>query len=354
MSKPGTIVDVQGGSSQQPAVSDIDSAADALLARWKKPAAAKQPTEPVREGKPARVEEETSQHAAEETETQHEETQDEPGHEAEDHVEGDEGTEATESEQAETALAADDHEVEIAVDGETRRVPVKDLKRLFGQEAALTRKSQEVADARKQAETVGARYNTGLTKMLERAEARWKPYAEIDFLVAQQNLQPEEFRQLRAAAADAFKDVQFFKQELDGHTQELTKEHQTKFNTAAQECIQVLTDPEKGIKGWDQKMYNDLREFSAKNGFSEQLFNTVTNPAVFKIMHMAHQYAQAQTVATTKLAKAPKNVVGKTKTNGTGTTPKSIQSRQAMEKLRTSGSTDDAADAFMARWGVRD
>ena len=42
--------------------------------------------------------------------------------------------------------------IDILVDGETQQASIKDLKRLYGQEASLTRKSQEVAAQRKEAE----------------------------------------------------------------------------------------------------------------------------------------------------------------------------------------------------------
>lgn len=63
-----------------------------------------------------------------------------------------EDSEDEEADPASTKEAKDDHLVTVTVDGETKTVPVKDLKRLFGQEAALTRKSQEVAAARKATE----------------------------------------------------------------------------------------------------------------------------------------------------------------------------------------------------------
>src|SRR5262245_54818629 len=59
--------------------------------------------------------------------------------------------------------------VKITVDDEEHEVPVKDLKRLFGQEKSLTQKSQQVAERRKQVDADGARYLAQTQVLLERA-----------------------------------------------------------------------------------------------------------------------------------------------------------------------------------------
>ena len=67
----------------------------------------------------------------------------------------------TEVELSEDAL------VEVQVDGETQQVSLKSLKRLHGQEASLTRKSQDVAARRKEAEEALAKADISYRKLLE-------------------------------------------------------------------------------------------------------------------------------------------------------------------------------------------
>lgn len=330
---------------------DIDSAAEALLKRWNVAADKKQPSTPARKEPAERAQEETEEHEAE-SGTEHEESEGEEGHEAEDRTEGEDDESGEEGEKAETKLASDDHEVEVTVEGETRRVPIKDLKRLFGQEASLTRKSQEVAQQRKAADELHGRHVTALTTLVKRAEDKWAPYSKIDFLVAQQNLSKEEFAQLRRDAQAAYTDVQYFKEELGKSTEEAQKTQHANLAEAARECVKVLEDPDKGIKGFGPKMYDEIRTFGIDQGIPEQMMNTIVNPAAIKIMHMAMQYAKAQKVGVKKVATAPKNVA-KTKTTDGGAKPAQVSQRKAMDKLRSSGEIDDAAEAFLSRWNVK-
>ena len=53
-----------------------------------------------------------------------------------------------------------------------QQVSLKSLKRLHGQEASLTRKSQEVAARRKEAEEALSKADISYRKLLERAESR--------------------------------------------------------------------------------------------------------------------------------------------------------------------------------------
>ena len=53
-----------------------------------------------------------------------------------------------EDEEAEV-ITDDEHLVEVLVDGEVKKASVRDLKRLYGQEASLTKKSQQTAKQRK-------------------------------------------------------------------------------------------------------------------------------------------------------------------------------------------------------------
>jgi hypothetical protein len=330
----------------------IDDAAELFLKRM-----TPDPAKPASKGS----EEEHAPKRSDETESDdgEETTDEESGDENEnDHAdedtsdEGDE-TEDEDGEQPERKLASDDNEVEIAIGDETKRVSVKDLKRLYGQEASLTRKSQEVADQRKQAETVTTLHATALQRMHQRASERWEPFKGIDFMQAMQRMTPDEFSQLRAAAKSAYDDVQFFDQELKQHTQAVQQEQGQKWAQSAQECVKVLVDPEKGIKGWNQKMYEDLRSFADENGLAPEYYNRLTDPSAFKLIRMAQQYAKAQKVGVKKVAQAPKNLA-RTKNTRTQVSQTEANQQKALRKLRSSGDVEDAADVFLQRWNAAD
>ena len=80
-----------------------------------------------------------------------------------------------EEETAEAKPLDDEQKVEVLVDGETKSVSVRSLKRLYGQEASLTRKSQEVSQAKKDAQEQIERTHVTLQKMLEKHKRHTNP-----------------------------------------------------------------------------------------------------------------------------------------------------------------------------------
>jgi hypothetical protein len=92
--------------------------------------------------------------------------------------------------------------VKVVVDDNEHEVPVKDLQRLFGQEAALTRKSQETAEVRKAADAEQAKAVAVLDVMLKNAKAAAAPFEQIDFLALSRdpNVSNEELAYIREQA----------------------------------------------------------------------------------------------------------------------------------------------------------
>src|SRR5262249_47659052 len=117
-------------------LSGIDSAADAFLASFKLPADAEnQPSDEETRKKPSEEQPEPEQ-TEEGSDASPEQTE--------------EGAEEGETEKApKRKYAEEDAYAKVKVGDQELEVSVKDLKRLHGQEAALTRRSQEVAAERK-------------------------------------------------------------------------------------------------------------------------------------------------------------------------------------------------------------
>ena len=112
-------------------------AESAFLEKWKEDA--EKPSKPSKGAKEDEEDETPPDSSDDDTEELYEEDDSE---DAEDQSDDD----------ADETIAGDTAKVKVTVDGEEKTVSVKDLKRLFGQEASLTRKSQEVAAKRKEAE----------------------------------------------------------------------------------------------------------------------------------------------------------------------------------------------------------
>lgn len=247
----------------------------------------------------------------------------------------------------------DEAVVKIKVGDEELQASIKDLKRLYGQEAALTKKSQEIALKRKEAEDQGAKHLVGLQKLYERAMDRYKPYAEVDMLVASKSLSNEEFAALRSEASRAYEDVQFLQAELDGFVQGLEGQRQQMIREQAKAAIEVLKDPENGIPQWSQETYDDIRNYAIRNGMPKDIVNQIVDPVIIKTLWKAMKYDNGKSVATVKKAKAPKKVL-KSKSSSETQRFTKTDGQKAISKLRSSGSRDDAANAFLSRWGVAD
>jgi hypothetical protein len=276
-----------------------------------------------------------------------------------------EDTEETEGEAEETEATekkyADDEGtyVKVKVGEEEHEVAVKDLKRLFGQEASLTKKSQEVAERSKAAEQAQAKSLAALDVMVKRAQEAANPYRNVNWaaLMKDPAVSAEDVGALQEAAKAAFENETFLTAQLDGFMQEIQAQQTTARAEAAQACIKALTDETSPtyIKGWDQKLYSDMRTFAVSMGANQQMVDGLTDPSAFKLIHMAMQFHKGtQKVVTQKVNKAPKKIV---KSSTVSTPPSQDTNRavgraQAVAKLKKSGGSMDAAqDAFMTLFG---
>jgi hypothetical protein len=327
----------------------IEDATDALLKKWSDPD--EDANEPSDESEPDK-DNETEQDVEDE-----EDSTDEDAEELSEEDDEDENSETDEDEEADEKPKSkkqltDTEIVKVKVAGEELEVPVEKLKRLYGQEAALTQKSQAVAAKAKEAEELGARYVTALEQMMRRAQERAEPFAKIDWLVAAKNLSEDELVALRNEASRHIDDVKFYEQELNQFMGQVQQQRHQQLQAQARECVEVL---KKEIPGWNQKVYDDIRGFAIDTGLAPEVVNNLVDPAAFKMLHMAMLYKKGQTASTKKVVKAPKKIV---KTTVSAETTKQIiknkNTDNATNRLQKSGSIDDATEAFLARWQAED
>ena len=305
----------------------LDEAEDAILARWEDPQdeASESETEAALE-----IEEETT----DQTEFDEEDTYEEVDLEEEtDPEETDDDQEEDDDEAVEAEVLADDAEVEITVDGETHRASVADLKRLYGQEASLTRKSQAVSQQRKQAEDAMQRSDALLQAMLSRAEERFKPYSEVDMLLASKTMDAEDFAALRKEAQSASEDVRFLREEADSYYGELRKQHEAAQKQAATEAVKVLQD---AIPDWSNETYSDIRSYAVAQGLPEEQVNVIVDPAVIQIINKARLFDQGKRVATVKKKAATQKKVLRSKKSP----PKCHSPSQGGHRQATCGSAE--------------
>jgi hypothetical protein len=260
---------------------------------------------------------------------------------------------------------SDDILFKIKVGDEEHEVPAKDLKRLYGQEAALTKKSQEVATLRQQAEARATEHVTALQAMHARAQERSAPYKQIDWMAVSKdpNISAEEASALRTEAQRAFEEEAFYGEGLQGVIKQLKATEDANRIEAAKACVKALSTPGTDdkpnpthIEGWNDTVYNDIRQFGIKLGIPAETVNTLTDPAALKIMHMALQFSKGaskvQTIKTNKVNKTPKKIV-KTSNAPVTRDQRATTDRKATVRAMRQGKAS-AADAFFASFGNDD
>lgn len=316
-----------------------DDAAAAFLSKWSEedPETASEapeedePTETAEE-QPEDTEAEDPGETEEESEEDHQE-------------ESAEDDDEEESEEPKKGLE-DEAIVKIKVGDDELDVSVKDLKRLYGQEAALTRKSQEVAAKRKEAEAAAMKASATLDKMYQKAAAKWEPYAKIDYLVAQKQLDTEAFAALRAEAQAAYEDFRFISEEADSFVKETQAQQQQQLQEAAKEAVKVLRD---AIPDWSPKLYDQIREYAIGTGMDAEVVNNLVDPVAIQLLHKARLFDESKKIVTKKKVVQQKTVLKPTVTTS-GKDVRSDGPAKSRAKLQASGSVDDAANLFLSRW----
>ena len=340
--------------NSEPQALDVDDAADAILGRW-------DDGETLSE---VEVEDATSEDLAE-TEVDEDEIDDEEDDQDELELEDPDEDETTDEdveedededdeEDDEPLAASDDQIVDIAVNGESKQVSVKDLKRLYGQEASLTKKSQDLATQRKQSEEQLAQTQMSYQKLLERAEARYKPYADIDMLVASREMDAETFSQLRQDAKQAEDDLKFLQEESGQLVSQAQQQHQQATREAAADCVKVLQEQ---LPDWGNELYSDIRDYAVKSGLPKDQVDQYTDPQVIMLINKARLYDQSKQSANSKKAKAKlkksksgKKVLSSKKAPPSKKTIQKANQQKQMDMLSGAKDLDDIADALMSRW----
>ncbi len=325
-----------------------DDAAAAFLSKWSD-------EDPENQASEAPEEDDTSEpdDAVQEEDTEADEAVEDEEESEEDHQEDSEESaeEDDEEESKEPKKVLDDEAlVKIKVGDEELDVSVKDLKRLYGQEAALTRKSQEVAAKRKEAEVAAMKASATLEKMYQKAAAKWEPYSKIDYLVAQKQLDADAFAALRAEAQAAYEDFRFISEEADAFVKQTQAQQQQQLQEAAKEAVKVLRE---AIPDWSPKLYDQIREYAISTGMDAEVVNNLVDPVAIQLLHKARLFDESKKIVTKKKVVQQKKVLKPTVTTSVKDVKGNAPAKQKA-KLQASGSVDDAADLFLSRWASAD
>ena len=342
--------------SNEAADLNVDDAAEAILGNWEDPEEVSEENQEATEETTAETEVDESVETEDDTEEYESEEDDEDPVNEEDETEEDEdqdedseeSVEEEDEQQEEELVLEDDTLVEISVDGEVKQASVKDLKRLYGQEASLTRKSQEVASQRKEAEESLQKADASLQAMLHRAQERFKPYQDVDMLVASKQMSAEDFTALRAESKQAEDDYKFLTEEADNFYGYVQERQKTAKAEEAKECLQVL---QREVPDWNNGLYNDIRQYAISQGLPEESVNQYADPNVIMLLNKARMFDQTKKVATVKKAKAAKKVLRSKKAPPTKAAVKKREQQKKIEAMQANGNDLDViADALMSNW----
>jgi hypothetical protein len=332
----------------------VDDAAEAILARWEKQDADESKLSKPNETEATSDIEETDNveeldeidETEEENETEIDREEDDTEKDDQDAYE-DEGDD--EVDDSETSIVPDDAEVEVVINGKSETVSVAALKRLYGQEASLTQKSQRVAEQRKVLEDAIGKNHLAFQRMLDKAKERYKPYGEVDMLVASKAMETEDFAALRKEAEEAFSDLKFLTEEADAFYNEVKNQQQAQLQEAARECVRVL---EEEIPDWNNNLYNDIRTYAIKIGLPEDDVNNYTDPKVIMLINKARLYDAGKQVAIKKKkAATTKKTLRTRKAPDTENQRKQNKVAEARARLKNGGNDfDDIAEALLSRW----
>lgn len=233
----------------------------------------------------------------------------------------------------------DDATVSIEIGGEAKTFTVAQLKAFATQGEEITQRGQE-------ADEVGGRAAAALQAALEIAQEDFAPYADVDWLVLQNELSPEEFAWHRENAQKADQKYRKVLEKAKGFQEAAEQRQSAEQVRRAQAAITTL---QKDIPGWSEALYGDILDYGAAQGLDKADLARVTDPGVIKVIHQAMLYSKGQTVAAKKVAAAPTKVI---KPGSRDVPPaKALAAQKAEKRLQAgSASDDDAVAVLMGRW----
>jgi hypothetical protein len=219
---------------------------------------------------------------------------------------------STETELTPEQQAVED-EIEEELEGIKLRGPKDALEKLKAErlmQADYTRKTQEVAEHRKALEAreqhfqrtaQGHQQHIREVAQLVAIEDRLQQFSQVNWQ-AITDADPVQALKLHTELTQ----LQARKGQLEGALtqRQQAAQYEQQRNTAKHlmEARQVL---EREIKGWSPELAGKLKEYGLTQGFPEEAMDSITQPAIVKVLHKAHLYDQLQKQRTAKPAAQP-------------------------------------------------
>lgn len=250
-------------------------------------------------------------------------------------------------------MASPDDEVIVKVDGEERRVTVKDLSRLYGQEQALTKKSQAASQIAKDNQVRADALEVAFSELLNKAEERLKPYKELNLFALSKSMSAEELAYLEQNKKEREAEVEFLNSKLGEflHNRQIER-NKSRFE-AGREALRQINDPKHAnhIPDWSDEVYDGLRNYAVSQGMDAQVFNDTTDAVSIKILWKAAQFEKV-TEELNKLKASPPAPTSAKKSLTPGTSDNKAdgtRQKSLLDRAKRTGNEDDVARAWKAR-----
>ena len=266
--------------------------------------------------------------------------------------EADEATEETsaETEEATETEAPDEAFVKVKEGDKEHLVKVSDLKRLYGQEASLTRKSQELAEATTRASGETEKAVAIMGALIQKADKHWETmgYDKVDLALAAQRLDERAYRQLKSDMEEAHNQRVFLRQEGNALLSQVRENREAAHREALKTVDARVAEK---VSGWTAESRKEVVAYAKTQGFPDHMAEGISDPAAIMMIRKAMLFDRGQKAVSEKVKPAAASSPSKTIKPGSTTNTTPDKAKEALRRLKRSGSDDDATAAFLARFG---
>lgn len=229
------------------------------------------------------------------------------------------------------------------VDGES--LSAEELKLGYLRQSDYTKKTQAVAEQRKAYEAQSAQTEATMNALLSAAGADLSRFQNVNWEKAAID-SPEQYKQAKAAYEQAQSTFNYIKEQADQYQTQQQQQADAANKEAATESLTVL---KTNIPKWSNDLYYEIRDYAQTLGVNGDEFNQVSDHRLITALYKAMQFDQAKKVTAKKKIKPS---ASKTLSGSKADSTKAVESesaRKTRERLRKTGTVDDAAAALLNR-----
>jgi hypothetical protein len=248
------------------------------------------------------------------------------------------------TEELEEEAEEEDKPVTVEIDGET--VSLDELKLGYLRQSDYTKKTQAVAEQRRAVEEQTRTYESSLQALLTAAGADLSRFEGVNWeQVAVE--QPDQYRQAKALYEQTRQTYDFIKSQADEHMKRMQEHAKVALRERAKESLGIL---KSSIPDWSNDLYYKIGDYAQKElGVSADEFNNIADHRSIIAMYKAMQFDQAKKVTAEKKVKAsPQKTLSGSKADASKAV-KTETYRKTRERLKKTGSMDDAVRALLNR-----